>query len=317
VIRRVSEADEATIRELWEEFEAEVPEPPSFEHESWEDAWADLTQHARDGVAVLAEDGGAAVGYAFAAKPERNGRVHVTDVYVRPRARREGLAKAMLREVVAGAKELGGTRVTLHVTSHNTVGHAVWQRLGFDAEEVLMGTSLDALERRLGAQEAPSSGSVYVQTDDATKIEAIARRFVPRLGRSERTEVTGPANGWVAVNDDLCDREPAQLQRLAKELSFTTGAVVCALGVERGVAVRYVLYERGSVVDEYLSWPEAYGPLPPGDVVALGANPRVVARLTGADPERVRRVARTATSPDDLPPADELCAELAPDLGVG
>jgi len=38
----------------------------------------------------------------------------------------------------------------------------------------------------------------------------------------------------------------------------------------------------------------------------LAANPRVVARLTGADPAVVRSVARTAASPRDLPPAPEL-----------
>jgi hypothetical protein len=36
-----------------------------------------------------------------------------------------------------------------------------------------------------------------------------------------------------------------------------------------------------------------------------------MSRLTGADPEAVRRVARTAPSPADLPPARELLAELA------
>ena len=72
-----------------------------------------------------------------------------------------------------------------------------------------------------------------------------------------------------------------------------------------------ILFERGRIVDEYLSVPEFYGPLPPGDVVGLAANPTVVSRLTGADPEAVRRVARTAPSPADLPPARELLAELA------
>jgi hypothetical protein len=69
-------------------------------------------------------------------------------------------------------------------------------------------------------------------------------------------------------------------------------------------------------VDEYLSVPEFYGPLPPGDVVGLAANPTVVSRLTGADPEAVRRVAHTAPSPADLPPARELLAELADVLRV-
>ncbi len=64
-------------------------------------------------------------------------------------------------------------------------------------------------------------------------------------------------------------------------------------------------------MDEYLSVPEFYGPLPPGDVVGLAANPTVVSRLTGAEPDAVRRVAITAPSPADLPPARELLAELA------
>ena len=44
---------------------------------------------------------------------------------------------------------------------------------------------------------------------------------------------------------------------------------------------------------------------------ALAANPTLVARLTGADPSRIRSAARTATSPADLPPARELIREIA------
>jgi hypothetical protein len=80
--------------------------------------------------------------------------------------------------------------------------------------------------------------------------------------------------------------------------------------------VKYTLYDRGSAVDEYASVPEYRGPLPPGDVIALGANPTVVARLTGADPARVREVARTAASPSDLPPAVELHEQIAALMGV-
>ena len=74
------------------------------------------------------------------------------------------------------------------------------------------------------------------------------------------------------------------------------GAVVIAIGVEHDHVVRFVLHEAGRIVDEYLSVPEYYGPLPPGDAIALAANPRVVARLTGAEPAAVRAVARTALS---------------------
>jgi hypothetical protein len=42
----------------------------------------------------------------------------------------------------------------------------------------------------------------------------------------------------------------------------------------------------------------------------------VVARLTGAEPASVRAVARTATSPDELPPAEELLQQIAEVLGL-
>ena len=51
-------------------------------------------------------------------------------------------------------------------------------------------------------------------------------------------------------------------------------------------------------------------------MIALAANPTVIARLTGADPSRVRAVARTASSPAELPPARELLTSLAGAVGV-
>jgi ribosomal protein S18 acetylase RimI-like enzyme len=302
------------LRELWEEFEREIEPPPGYE-ETWEEEWVDVRRDIEQGVVCLAEDEDGAIGYIRVYKPEHR-QAHIPAVYVRPRARQQGVTKAMLKEVVAALKEMGAEQVNLHVQVSNPVGRTVWQRLGFKEASIWMTTPLDELESRVAAEEAPSYGSVYVQTDDAAKIETVARRYIPRLGRSEWTEVTGPSNGWVAVRDELCDRDPAQLQRLAKELSYSTGSVVCALGVERGAGVRYALYERGSIVDEYLSVPELYGPVPPGDVIALGANPRVVSRLTGADPDRVREVARTASTPAELPPPEELRAGIVEAFGL-
>jgi hypothetical protein len=118
------------------------------------------------------------------------------------------------------------------------------------------------------------------------------------------------------VYAELVDRDRRARERLASELSNATAAVVCAIGVEDGAVVRYALFERGSIVDEYQSVPEYFGPLPPGDVVALGANPTVVSRLTGAEPARVRAVVRTASSPDELPPAPDLLQQIAAVLGL-
>jgi hypothetical protein len=139
--------------------------------------------------------------------------------------------------------------------------------------------------------------------------------FAPRIG-SRESHVDEPVNGWTAVRDPVASREPASLRRLAKELSDRLGAVVISLGVEEGEVVRLVALERGSIMDEYLSVPEFHGPLPPGDVVALAANPTVLARLTGGDPHSIRAAARTASAPDELPPALELAAALAAALGL-
>src|SRR6185437_3150518 len=122
--------------------------------------------------------------------------------------------------------------------------------------------------------------------------------------------------GWVRVRSDMTDADPARLKSLAKELSYTTGGVVLSLGIERGAVVRYDLFDRGSDVDEYLSVPEYYGALPPGDAYALGANATVLGRLTGADPRRVREIARTAASPGELPPAQELYEQIASVIGL-
>jgi ribosomal protein S18 acetylase RimI-like enzyme len=305
-IRPVTGDDAEVVRALWEEFEAEVPPPPSFE-ESWDEAWADLARHAQEGAAFLAEDGGEPVGYAFATKPDK-GRSHLTDVYVRPAARRRGVGRALVTEVIARARELGADQLSLDVQTSNTGAATVWQRLGFREVLRFMAAPLDALSERPSGE---SLGSVHVQTDDLTAVERAVRQFVPRLpGASRGTVVSPPRNGWIAVYDELGDRDPPMLRRLARELSDRLGAVVIAIGIEDDAVVRYVLLERGRVVDEYLSVPEFHGELPPGDVVGLAANPTAVARLTGADPGTVRAIARTGATPADLPPARELLAEL-------
>ena len=90
------------------------------------------------------------------------------------------------------------------------------------------------------------------------------RQFVPRLpGRSRGSLVSPPRHGWVTVYDDVCDREPAMLRRLARELSDRIGSVVLAARGRRDLVARLILLDRGGVVDEYLSVPEIDGPLPP------------------------------------------------------
>jgi hypothetical protein len=163
---------------------------------------------------------------------------------------------------------------------------------------------------------APSFGSVHLQTDDQNAVVQLVERLVPRVFRSRETAVSPARNGWVAVYDEVADRDPRRLERLGRELSNAVGFVTFTVGVEDGLAVHYIAFERGRLLDEYMSVPEYRGALAPGDAIAMRANPTVIARLTGADPGAIRRVAKTAASAVDLPPAEELLGDLAGVLGL-
>jgi ribosomal protein S18 acetylase RimI-like enzyme len=310
-IRRATEADEQALRELWEEFEREVPEPVG-DPESWDEEWSDTLDDIRGGGVFIAEDNQGAVGVARIEAPE-HGRAHVQFVHVRERARRQGIAKELLRACVDDAKARGAQHVTLDVVTTNELAVTVWRRLGFEEKEKHMATPLDALEQRLTQTERGGSrASTHVQSDDETSVERAIAQFTPRLTSPQ----VSASESWIRVGDPTLDANREAHGRFAKDLSDRLGAVTVALAVEDGGVVRFRLYERGSMVDEYLSVPTYYGPIPKGDELALEANPTLVARLTGADREDVRRIARTAESANELPPADELYEQIATLMGL-
>ena len=220
----------------------------------------------------------------------------------------------VVRRLIEEARAAGADVVEIETTHED--GEA-WIRAGFTETARVLRAPVDALDDHLGAREQPSFGSIHIQTDDIDAVVRAVRQFVPRLpGGSQGSAVLPPHDGWTSAYDELTDREPEMLRRLAREISDRMGAFVLTMGLEEGSVVRYVALERGRVVDEYLSVPEHYGPLPPGEVIALGANPRLMARLTGADADAVRAIARTAASPVELLPAHELLSELARLFGL-
>jgi ribosomal protein S18 acetylase RimI-like enzyme len=305
-VREATPADEQTLLEFTE----------AIFGENWDRPWRppEITPKIFDGKLVLLaeEDGGEPVGYAFG-ELDAQGYAHVNIVYVRPEFRRQGVTKALLAEFASRAREEGIGHLTLDVATRNTVGREVWRRLGFAEWALRLTAPIERLER--GREPGESYASLHVQSDDRDAVEAAVAKYLPRLGGSGG-RVEGPRNGWVAVYAELVDRDRRVRERLASELSNATAAVVCAIGVEDGAVVRYALFERGSIVDEYQSVPDYFGDVPPGDVVALGSNPTVVSRLTGAEPAQVRAAARTASSPDDLPPPDELLQQIADVMGL-
>jgi len=309
-IRRATEADEAVLRALWEEFEAEVPLHVE-EPETWADEWPDTLDDIKGGGVFIAEDAEGPVGVARIEAPVR-GRAHVQLVHVRPRGRRQGIATDLLRECIADAKQRGAKFVSLEVLTNNLDAVNVWRRLGFSEYSYAMAAELDALEARL--EQGPSGeqrASTHIQTDDEVSVQRAVDQFVPRLDNAQVS-----ANGsWIRVGDAYFDHDREAQHRFARDLSDRLGAVTVALSQE-GEVVRFRLYERGRMVDEYLSVPTYYGNVSKGDELALAANPTLVARLTGADRDAVRSVARTAASPAELPPAHELYEQIARVMGL-
>lgn len=313
-VRAASPDDKALLLELVEEFEAGLP-PLPYAEDGVDEDWQRLEARMREGVVLVVEDEGRAVGFTSADFGKHGPTtVFVVDLYVREAAREHGAAKALLAGVADAARARGCTHLLLEVDSGNLEAQTVYRRLGFEEGAKILRVELPALESRLAERRGEGFGAVHVQTDDAGSVERAVEQFMPRVGRSSGWSVDPAANGWTRVRFEPFDRDVQT--RLARELSDRSGAVVASLAVEDGTVVRFLLYERGRMVDEYLSVPEYYSPLPPGDALALRANPTVVARLTGADPARVRAVARTADSPSELPPARELYEQIAGVMGL-
>lgn len=290
MIRQATSDDLPLVRELLNEFEREIPD------ELWP------VPAAHDAVLVAGDVGLV----TLVRKSERIWRLEV--LYVRPAARGGGVGGELLRAAAEHVQAQGGEMLALDVLESNDDARRFYDRLGFKTVERVLAAPVARLVG--GAPSGPTFGAVHVQTDDVEKV----RRDAAKALRAEPDVRLG--SGWVRVQSDATDADPARLRTLGRELSYTTGGVVLALGVEDGAVVRYTLYDRGAAIDEYLSVPEHFGSLPPGDVIALGSNPTAVARLTGADPKRVREVARTAASAAELPPAQELYEQIASVMGV-
>ena len=315
-VRRATEADLPELERLWLAFEREVP-PPPHEHVDEAQELREVAELVRGELAFVAERDGAVVGFALARRKHAH-TGFLTDLYVEPAARRDGVAARLVAAVADALAADGVEHLALEVQASNAGARAVYERWGFAQTLLELAVPVERLRERLAHRPSGRTfGSIHVQTDDQPAIERAVRQFVPRLpGGSRGSLVARPRNGWVAVYDDVCERDPAQLRRLAQELGHRTGGPVLAIGIEQGAVVRFNLFEGGRLVDEYLSVQEYYGPLPPGEVVALAANPRVVARLTGAEPAAVRAAAVHGSTPAELPPPEETLAALAAAMGI-
>ncbi len=311
-IRDAQPSDLELLHRLRDEFQQELDKPPFF-GESWETVADEVADTLANGVALIAEDDGTPVGYALASVVPRTPiRGHLYDLYVNGDVRGRGVGRELIGRTAERLRQRGVTHLSLDVALTNDSARRLYERLGFRPYDVLMAAPLDDLERQLAAREQePSFASTHVQTDDVDGVRRAVAQFMPRVGHTEWSEVSEVRNGWVTVTDELCDRDRSAQRRLGAELSERMGVPVVALALEENAVVRFLLFDRGRMVDEYLSVPTYYGDLNTADELSLAANATLVARLTGADPASVRAVARTARTTSDLPPARELLDQIA------
>ena len=147
-VRSATLDDLPVLEELWRAFEAEVP-PPAHEEVDAETELAEIRAIVESGLGWLAERDGDAVGMALARR--RGPRVgRITDLYVRPAARRAGVAEALARAVAARFAADGVDTIDLEVMASNTAARAAYARWGFRDEVLVLAAPTEALAERLG-----------------------------------------------------------------------------------------------------------------------------------------------------------------------
>lgn len=131
-IRQATQDDLETVRELWEAFYTEWPEPP-HRQKGWDDIADDVRRAIDENVVLIAEEGGA-VGFALGWRHAQNPRLgYLSDLYVRPEFRRKGIGRALVAEAAAG---LGRKYLVLTTETRNGPARAYYKGLGFEEESV-------------------------------------------------------------------------------------------------------------------------------------------------------------------------------------
>ena len=150
-VRRATEDDRTTLYGLWDEWVERESSIPSWVEDAREGTRAGIDAAVRFGSAVIAEERGDALGFACGVMQGlRIG--DLTELYVRPNARRRGIAGELVCAVIAGLRERGAAFVTGGVGPDNAPARNFYEKAGFRTVELRLIVDIDALERRLAAR---------------------------------------------------------------------------------------------------------------------------------------------------------------------
>jgi ribosomal protein S18 acetylase RimI-like enzyme len=134
IIRPYVEADEAAVVAIWKE---SLPG-------TWEDPRLSIARKLcvqRD-LFLVAVDGESVVGTAMAGYEGHRGSVYYLAVH--PSRRREGIGRALMKEVERALVAMGCPKINLMVRTSNLEVLAFYERLGFEDQEVVtLGKRLD------------------------------------------------------------------------------------------------------------------------------------------------------------------------------
>ncbi len=146
-IRDATRSDRDSVTCLWREFSEEKP-GPSWRAYNSEDHVRALAAAIGTDLVLLAERKGEPVGVAVAElRDDQVGYLHI--LFVRPGARRSGVAAALLREVATRFAERDLKLLELDVLASNDRARSVYERWGFRAVELKLAAPVDGLIDRL------------------------------------------------------------------------------------------------------------------------------------------------------------------------
>ncbi len=152
-VRRATEDDRETLYALWDEWVERESPVPSWVEGAREGTRAQIDVAISSGCAMIAEERGDVLGFACGVVTGRR-TGDLTELYVRPKARRRGIARALARAVVVALRELGIASVTGGVGPENAAARSFYENAGFQTVELRLVGDAEVLERRLAERAA-------------------------------------------------------------------------------------------------------------------------------------------------------------------
>ena len=147
-VRRATEDDRETLYALWDEWVARESPIPSWVEGAREETRAGIDTAVRSGSAVIAEQRSEFLGFACGVMRGRR-LGDLTELYVRPNARRRGIARELVRAVVDGLSERGAAFVAGGVGPDNAPARSFYENAGFRPMEIRLVADVETLQRRL------------------------------------------------------------------------------------------------------------------------------------------------------------------------